>query len=426
MSDNTSTGEMHERPRRLKRVVIKEELVALTGGHIKSLILNQFLYWSERVEDYDEFIKEEMVRDPEASIDLSSGWVYKKAEQLLEELMLNISIHTLRRRVDELVESGWLIRRRNPKYSWDKTLQYRPDILKLQRDLQALGFPLDDYPLLIAPDVGDGCAEASATADSSGILSARAKGTGSAEASASAREGDVNVSSSAQKGNVQVGEFPRTHHEFSKTHGEFSSDHHEFSKTHHERSNAHGERAIPETTTEITDPEITNPVVDVDQGISKVGASRVRSVEASADLTARADQEASLSEAAQGVAGNKFDVSQALADAQQATTDQLYDFGESTLRLGCWQSGSMLGLEQEWMPDWMDFLLALNEMQLVNAFCWLWHYQSLDFQQVEKINSLPAVLRTNWGLEVEKRRGLTSRRLGEACAYLRDIQMKYS
>jgi hypothetical protein len=45
--------------RKLKRVVIKEELVALTGDIIEAIILNQFLYWSERVEDFDKFIMEE-------------------------------------------------------------------------------------------------------------------------------------------------------------------------------------------------------------------------------------------------------------------------------------------------------------------------------------------------------------------------------
>ena len=47
---------------KLKRVVIKEELVVLTGDIFKAVILNQFLYWSERVKDFDKFISEEKVR----------------------------------------------------------------------------------------------------------------------------------------------------------------------------------------------------------------------------------------------------------------------------------------------------------------------------------------------------------------------------
>jgi len=52
----------HNSSMRLKRVVIKEELVALTGDYIKAILLNQFLYWSERVEDFDLFILEEQQR----------------------------------------------------------------------------------------------------------------------------------------------------------------------------------------------------------------------------------------------------------------------------------------------------------------------------------------------------------------------------
>lgn len=98
-------------------------------------------------------IKEEAARDPEVEVILLHGWVYKKAEELRDELMLvKVSAQTVRRRVDDLVEQGWLLKRSNPHNSWDKTPQYRPDILKLQYELYLLGFALDGYPLLISPE----------------------------------------------------------------------------------------------------------------------------------------------------------------------------------------------------------------------------------------------------------------------------------
>jgi len=48
-----------ETTRKLKRIIIKEELVELTGSYIDAVLLNQLLYWSERVKDFDEFIKQE-------------------------------------------------------------------------------------------------------------------------------------------------------------------------------------------------------------------------------------------------------------------------------------------------------------------------------------------------------------------------------
>lgn len=40
---------------KLKRIVIKEELYAITKDTIESIILGQFIYWEERVNDYDLF-----------------------------------------------------------------------------------------------------------------------------------------------------------------------------------------------------------------------------------------------------------------------------------------------------------------------------------------------------------------------------------
>jgi len=134
--------------KKLKRAIIKEELVALTKDYIAALALSQFLYWSERRYDFDKFILEEKQRQPDLNAELTYGWIYKSIDELLGELMLNtISPATLRRRVDYIVKCGWLNRRRNPRFKWDKTWQYRPDIFKIQCDLFHLGYVLEGYPL---------------------------------------------------------------------------------------------------------------------------------------------------------------------------------------------------------------------------------------------------------------------------------------
>jgi hypothetical protein len=144
-------------PRRLKRVVIKEELVELTGDFVKAVLLQQMLYWSERVRDFKQFAREELQRaekwGPPETLDgkkefvddMVYGWVYKTAEELSSETMLNLAANTIRRHLKELVEKGYLLERSNPKYRWDRTLQYRVDLLKVQTDLMALGYPLEGY-----------------------------------------------------------------------------------------------------------------------------------------------------------------------------------------------------------------------------------------------------------------------------------------
>lgn len=137
-------------PQKLKRVVIKEELVALTGDYVQAIILNQFIYWSERTKDFDQYIAEERQRDPLASISLTHGWVYKSAEELNKELMLGMSDNTIRRYLKKLIDADYLNERNNPKLAWDRTLQYRPNMIKIQTDLQAMGYALEGYQLVIA------------------------------------------------------------------------------------------------------------------------------------------------------------------------------------------------------------------------------------------------------------------------------------
>lgn len=142
--------------KKLKRAVIKEELVALTGDYKKAIVLNQMIFWSERVSDFDKFIEEEkkrletygsteedMLRSE--ALELTNGWIYKTAEQLSEETMMNIHKSTMGAILNELVEKGWLSRRRNPKIKMDRTFQYRVNLLKIQKDLLDLGYFLEGY-----------------------------------------------------------------------------------------------------------------------------------------------------------------------------------------------------------------------------------------------------------------------------------------
>ena len=131
---------------KLKRVVIKEELIALLGDALSALILNQILYWSERVRGFDAFIDEERSRGGDPNVELTNGWIYKSSAELGEEIMMGTSDSTIRRRLDDLVEAGYIDRRESP-HKWDRTLQYRPNIYKIQHDLAGLGYVLDGYPI---------------------------------------------------------------------------------------------------------------------------------------------------------------------------------------------------------------------------------------------------------------------------------------
>lgn len=148
--------------RKLKRAVIKEELVALTDDFKEAIVLNQLIYWSERVNDSDHFILEEMERErrfADGSVEskedkeesLKNGWIYKTAEEMIEEVMLRCSTSTMDRIFKSLVDKKYISRRRNPKYKWDKTWQYRVNLNKIQAELVKIGYSLEGYNLVF-PD----------------------------------------------------------------------------------------------------------------------------------------------------------------------------------------------------------------------------------------------------------------------------------
>ncbi len=135
---------------KLKRAVIKEEYIAITGDFEKAIILNQFIYWSERVNDFDVFIKQEndrAIKNGYTETDFLNGWIYKTAEELSQETMLNLSVATIRKHIAGLIQLGFVDERTNPKYKWDRTRQYRVNLVNIAQALFDKGFPFEDYKI---------------------------------------------------------------------------------------------------------------------------------------------------------------------------------------------------------------------------------------------------------------------------------------
>lgn len=124
--------------------LIRKELVALTDNHDKAIVLNQLLYWTERIKDFDLWLEEEKNFNPKNAALPQHGWIYKTAKDLIKETLLCINRTTLRRYMTFLIHKGWVDERLNPSNKWDKTLQYRVNLRKIQNDLSALGRTLPD------------------------------------------------------------------------------------------------------------------------------------------------------------------------------------------------------------------------------------------------------------------------------------------
>ena len=136
-------------PRKLKRVVIREEYIALTGNYIRAILLHQLEYRQKCAFDVDRYVAEEGARlsqeGVEANVLPSNGWFYKKAAELAEETMLGLDETTIRRHIKFFIRRDWVNERRNPKKKWDRTMQYRLNLVRIKSELEAIGYQLEEW-----------------------------------------------------------------------------------------------------------------------------------------------------------------------------------------------------------------------------------------------------------------------------------------
>lgn len=133
-------------PQKLKRVVIKEELVVLTGNYVDAILLSQLIYWSERVKDFDLFVKQEAELEGREPDRCFFGWIYKSYEALSEETMLGLSPSNIKKHIETLHNAGFIEIRQN-KNKWDRRKEYKINLKYIQNELILKGYSLEGYTL---------------------------------------------------------------------------------------------------------------------------------------------------------------------------------------------------------------------------------------------------------------------------------------
>lgn len=155
------TEQMEEQEiRELQRVVIKEELVELTGKHFEAALLNNLIFWHGITEKMDQSLlvqisqlekrgakqgtinkKKKQIRD---------GWFFKTADELSAELIGWGSPQKIGRALNELSKNGWIEKGNNPdpKMKWDRTTWLKVNINKIATDLFKIGYALEGYSLV--------------------------------------------------------------------------------------------------------------------------------------------------------------------------------------------------------------------------------------------------------------------------------------
>ena len=133
-------------PQKLKRVIIKEELVELTGNYVDAILLNQFLYWSERVKDFDLFLQQEAELNGREPDKCCFGWIYKSYDALSKETMLGLSPSNIKKHIETLHNAGFIEIRQN-KNKWDRRKEYKINLKYIQNELILKGYFLECYTL---------------------------------------------------------------------------------------------------------------------------------------------------------------------------------------------------------------------------------------------------------------------------------------
>ena len=159
-----------ENLRKIKIAVIREEYVEITKHlcgtvpgkdgeeiktklypHILAIILNQFVFWTKGLKEFDDLLTEEenLLQDKNLSEIKRFGWIFKKASDLKDAIMVDISEVSIRTYIKALVDGGFLSQRNNPKHKWDRVLQYRVNLNHVHWSIIENGFPggipLPDY-----------------------------------------------------------------------------------------------------------------------------------------------------------------------------------------------------------------------------------------------------------------------------------------
>lgn len=132
---------------KIKKAVIREDLVSITLDFREAVILNQFIYWSEKVSDMDILIAKEneiAQKNGEKEREPFCGWIYKTADELAEEVMLGLSASQIRKYINNLVNYGYITKRNNPRYKQDRTVQYKVNFVNIEKALKRRGMEEKD------------------------------------------------------------------------------------------------------------------------------------------------------------------------------------------------------------------------------------------------------------------------------------------
>ena len=102
-----------------RRVIVKEEIVAITGDMNLAIVLSQLLDLSKCVNKNDD-----LKNGVTCELDGCDVWMSITANNLLDKCLLNMSDRSMRTYLNKLCDMGFISSRRNHLCKFDTTMQY--------------------------------------------------------------------------------------------------------------------------------------------------------------------------------------------------------------------------------------------------------------------------------------------------------------
>jgi len=115
-------------------LLIRDEFLAITfGNHCAAAILADMEYWTNwKLDDIERKLKRMLDVGADTATLEREPWLYKSAKMFSEDLLYLYKEDTILKALKQLRERGYILRRRNPRYGWDRTYQYKLEITRVQ------------------------------------------------------------------------------------------------------------------------------------------------------------------------------------------------------------------------------------------------------------------------------------------------------
>lgn len=127
-------------------VIIRKELIEITGSFTRGILLGHLIYWTDKGfsnEDVDQYLEEEFT-DKESK---EKCWIFKSGDRFKKETMLKCDESTIREELKQLFYLGYIVRRKSKhEYAASKnTYEYRVNLKRIIGSLLLIDYPLELY-----------------------------------------------------------------------------------------------------------------------------------------------------------------------------------------------------------------------------------------------------------------------------------------